>query len=120
MAESAGQAVEFHEPDKNAEAIYSYYNADGVLKKEVLRYPGKQFSQRRPAPSGGWIWNTDDVKPLLYDAYLVKYATVECICEGEKDCESLKRFKLFDSTGVEFAVTTSGKRKYWRISWPMT
>ncbi len=102
MAESAGQAVEFHEPDKNAEAIYSYYNADGVLKKEVLRYPGKQFSQRRPAPSGGWIWNTDDVKPLLYDAYLVKYATVVCICEGEKHRESLEEIQTvrFDWRGV--------------------
>lgn len=115
IAESGGQTVDFHEPDQHAEAIYNYHDAKGKLRKQVLRFPGKVFSQRRPAGSGGWIWNADGVPPLLYDMGSLKYAGVVCVLEGEKDCESIKKLKLHDSRfgGGDVCATTSGNAKSW-------
>ncbi|MBN1672936.1 MAG: toprim domain-containing protein [Kiritimatiellae bacterium] len=38
------------------EAVYQYYDRDGNLRFEKLRYPNKKFVQRRPDGDGGWIW----------------------------------------------------------------
>lgn len=114
MADSAGTTLEFHKPDKNAEAIYSYHDLKGNLVKQVLRYPGKEFKQRRPARGGGWIWNVDGVSPLLYDLNRVADVSVVCIVEGEKDCETIKRLELYTPIGSNVAATTSGNAGSWR------
>jgi 5S rRNA maturation endonuclease (ribonuclease M5) len=113
MARSAGKLVEYHEPDKNAEAIYQYSDSNGRLKKQVLRYPGKKFAQRRPAPSGGWIWNTAGMQPLLYNLGRLKYANIVCLCEGEKDCDTLNKLELYDNGGGDVVATTSGNADSW-------
>jgi hypothetical protein len=114
VGESSGQTVEFHQPDKNAEAIYSYHDAKRVLRKQVLRYPEKKFKQRRPGRSGGWIWDVKGVPTLLYNLDRLKYASIVCVCEGEKDCESIKAFKLYDARGGDVVATTSGNAESWR------
>jgi hypothetical protein len=113
MAESAGQAVEFHEPDKNAEAIYSYHDTKGDLKKQVIRYPGKAFSQRRPGRSGGWIWKADRVPPMLYNLEGFKLADVVIVCEGEKDCDTITGLKLHPARCGDVVATTSGNAESW-------
>ena len=113
MAESAGQDVEFHEPDKRAEAIYSYHDLKGKLKKQVLRYADKEFSQRRPSANGGWIWDVDGVPVLLYNLPRLKHARVVCICEGEKDCDTVMRLVLHDTGRGEVVATTSGNAESW-------
>ena len=50
----AGLELEFHDKDYKAEAKYDYYNAAGKLEKQVVRFPGKKFAQRRFGPAGGF------------------------------------------------------------------
>jgi hypothetical protein len=47
-------------PSGNAtpEAVYPYTDESGRLLFEVVRFPGKQFRQRRPDSRGGWIYET--------------------------------------------------------------
>jgi hypothetical protein len=75
--------VEYHDPDSKAEAIYSYLDTQGKLVKQVLRYPGKRFAQRRLTPSG-WAWNTRGVRPILYNFLHLEFAHTVVITEGEK------------------------------------
>lgn len=109
-----GQQIEFHDPDESAEAIYSYHTESGKLVKQVLRYPGKRFAQRRPASGGGWSWDVQGVKPLLYNLLRVRYANTICICEGEKDCDRVNSLNLRDVNGHEVVATTSGGAESWR------
>lgn len=114
MAESTGQKVDFHEPDMRAEAIYSYHDVQGRLVKQVLRYPGKGFSQRRPAGGGDWIWDAHGMSPMLYKLDLLRFSTVICICEGEKDCDTVSELNLYGSSGDSVIATTSGNAESWR------
>ncbi len=115
MAEVAGQVVEVHEPDKNA-IKYDYNDAKGKLIKQVLRYPDKRFSQRRPGRSGGWIWDVDGLPSTLYNLQLLEYASVVCVCEGEKDCDTITGLKLHTASGGDVFSTTSGNSESWRDS----
>ena len=49
-----------NEPD----AVYDYHDAAGKLLFQVVRFPGKQFRQRRPN-GGGWNWKLGDVEHEL-------------------------------------------------------
>ena len=44
------------------EAVYSYTDAFGKELFQVVRYPGKRFTQRQPDGKGGWIYKTQDLK----------------------------------------------------------
>jgi 5S rRNA maturation endonuclease (ribonuclease M5) len=112
MAEHGGQAVEFHNPDKDAEAIYDYYDNNLKLVKQVLRYPGKKFAQRRPY-KGGLRWDVEGVEPTLYNGHLARYSRTVCICEGEKDCDNVNGLKLHDVDGSEIFAVTSGGADSW-------
>jgi putative DNA primase/helicase len=47
---------------------YDYYNSDGVLAYQVLRFDNpKTFRQRRPNNSGGWINSIKDIEALPYN-----------------------------------------------------
>ncbi|MCF7837526.1 MAG: hypothetical protein K9N49_02760 [Candidatus Marinimicrobia bacterium] len=70
-------------------------DAEGQLVFQVLRYPGKDFRQRRPDPAkaGGWVWDMKGVHRVLYHLPAVMAAKAEggpiFITEGEKDAEAL-------------------------------
>jgi 5S rRNA maturation endonuclease (ribonuclease M5)/DNA-binding MarR family transcriptional regulator len=113
MAEIAGVSPEFHEPDKNAEAIYSYESEKGKLIKQVVRHPGKRFFQRQPARGGGWIRGIAGVHPLLYNLPMLQIAQVVCVVEGEKDADRVNSLHLKDCFGSEVATTTSGGSDSW-------
>jgi 5S rRNA maturation endonuclease (ribonuclease M5) len=104
--------VEYHDPDSKAEATYSYRDSQGKLVKQVLRYPDKKFSQRRPIP-GGWVWNTKGVRPLLYNLPRLEFATTVVITEGEKDADRVTSLKLRASNRAEIVATTSGGSDTW-------
>jgi 5S rRNA maturation endonuclease (ribonuclease M5) len=95
------------------EAVYPYTAADGELRFEVVRLPGKRFLQRRPDPDspGGYLWNREGLEPVLYrlPAVLVAAASGEVIyvVEGEKDVEALER------AGVTATCNPGGAGK-WR------
>lgn len=83
--------------DKSGRQIvctYDYPNAEGKLVFQVVRYPNKDFVQRRPDGKGGWIWNMQGVERVLYNLPKVTQDIAKglpiLICEGEKDCNNLK------------------------------
>jgi hypothetical protein len=78
---------------REPEAVYGYQDETGKLLFQVCRFPNKQFLQRRPDGRGGWSWNLDGVRRVLYRlpevlAAVQKGETV-FIPEGEKDVHSL-------------------------------
>jgi hypothetical protein len=68
--------------------IYPYENESEETVLEVLRYEPKTFRQRRPDGKGGWIWNLQGVKTVLYRLpEVLAHSGAIHICEGEKDVD---------------------------------
>jgi hypothetical protein len=88
------------------EAVYPYTDTFGKLLFQVLRYPGKRIVQRQPDGKGGWVWNLDKVKRVLYKLPEVITAKNLVFVEGEKDANNLSA--SFATAGVKgIAVSTS-------------
>jgi hypothetical protein len=51
---------------KRIEAVYDYPDENGTLLYQAVRYSPKGFSQRRPDGKGGWVWNLEGVRRVLY------------------------------------------------------
>lgn len=69
-----------------------YRDEQGTLLYQAVRFEPKDFRQRRPGPGGGWVWNLDEVRRVLYQLpELIAADPGEwvLICEGEKDCDRL-------------------------------
>ncbi|MGK7345885.1 MAG: hypothetical protein ACNS63_08755 [Candidatus Nitrospinota bacterium M3_3B_026] len=102
---------------------YDYYNAEGSLLYQVVRFVPKRFRQRRPNPKGGWIWSMDGVGRVPYLLPEMLEAIGEghpiLIVEGEKDVETAlqMRSELEASSGRSFSATTApGGAGKWRSS----
>src|SRR5439155_3256248 len=71
------------------EEVYRYVDESGELLFEVVRFPGKQFRQRRPDGNGGWLWKLGETRRVLYQLPQVLEARSSgatiYIVEGEKD-----------------------------------
>lgn len=68
--------------------IYNYEDEKGTLLYQVCRKPGKQFIQRRPDADGGWNYELNGVRRVLYQ--LPRLAAMSddsyvYVCAGEKD-----------------------------------
>jgi hypothetical protein len=94
-------------PTSRLVKTYDYLSADGELLFQVCRMEPKDFRQRRPDAKGGWIWNLQGVKPVLYRLPEVLKADEVVTVEGEKDADALIE--------LGFVATTSpmGAKK-WR------
>ena len=72
---------------------YDYVDETGRLLFQVCRYEPKDFRQRRPNGTGGWIPKIEGVRKVLFylPAIMVSVANGETIyvVEGERDVESL-------------------------------
>lgn len=112
LATCHGLEIEYHEPDGLVEATYSYFDKNGKLLKEVLRYPGKRFRQRR-LQDGGWAWDVQGVKPSLYNLERLQFEQTVIIVEGEKGCDRLNKLLLTDSSGGRIIAATSGGAESW-------
>lgn len=77
---------------------YPYTDTTGTLLYEVVRYDPKGFKQRRPDGSGGWTWNLEGVRRVLYRLPEVLGAVREgktvYVVEGEKDVDNLRSLGL--------------------------
>ena len=71
-------------PDRRTVTIYDY---DGIF--EVVRYDPKDFRQRRPDGTGGYIWNTKGLTPRLYHLNAITARETVIVVEGEKDVDQL-------------------------------
>ncbi len=71
---------------------YDYTDETGKLLFQAVRYEDKGFSQRRPNDNGGWIWNLEGVRKVVYRLPELLKASKQdwiFIVEGEKDCDRL-------------------------------
>jgi DNA-binding transcriptional ArsR family regulator len=90
------------EPERKIAAVYPYVDESGKLIFEVVRYEPKSFAQRRPDGNGGWIWNLEGVRRVLYKLpdvlRAVESGETIFIVEGEKDADALCGLDLVATT----------------------
>ena len=97
---------------KRVEAIYSYYDENGKLIHETVRYHPKTFAQRRPDPKnhGAYIWTLSGVRRCLYKLNEVLAHPLDqpiLWVEGEKDVETARALGFVATTKAE-----GGKSKW--------
>lgn len=85
-------------------ATYDYKDIHGNLVYQALRMgPLKDFRQRRPDGKGGWLWNLDGVKRVLYrlpELLAADPKRLRIIVEGEKDVDSLTSLGFVATSNV--------------------
>jgi hypothetical protein len=85
-------------------ATYDYTDEAGALLFQVVRFDPKGFRQRRPDGAGGWIWNLDGVRRVVFRLPRVleaaKAGGVVFLVEGEKDVLGLERPGLTATTNA--------------------
>jgi len=105
-----GQEHGYQAPRQEPEATFDYQDVDGSLLFQVVRFPGKQFRQRRPDRAGGWVWKLEGVRRVLYrlpELLAADASKPVYVVEGERDVETLCAMGLT-------ATTTSGGASNWR------
>ncbi len=80
--------------ERRVVAEYPYSDESGRLLFQVVRFEPKDFRQRRPDGKGGWAWNLNGVRRVLYRLPEVVKAKAVIICEGEKDVATARAFGL--------------------------
>jgi putative DNA primase/helicase len=88
-------------------AEYDYTDEMGKLLYQVVRREPKDFRQRQTDGNGGWRWNTNGVRRVLYRLPEVVTAKVVLIVEGERDVETARELGLT-------ATCNSGGAGKWR------
>ncbi len=92
---------------KEISETYDYTDEDGNLLHQEVRYTPKSFSQRRPDPDGGWIYDLKGVRRVLYNLPGIYGYEFVWIVEGAKDAR-----RIIDLGGP--ATTNSGGAGKWR------
>jgi 5S rRNA maturation endonuclease (ribonuclease M5) len=75
-------------------AEYDYTDENGELLFQVVRFEPKAFRQRRPDGRGGWSWNLNGARRVLYRLREVLPAQSVLVVEGEKDAEVARELGL--------------------------
>jgi putative DNA primase/helicase len=105
------EAIGRHESPASGErtiaATYDYFDEQGVLRYQIVRFQPKGFAQRRPDGEGGWVWNMDGVRHLPYGLPKLMSASEVFVVEGEKDVNRLASEDVV-------AATNSGGAGKWR------
>lgn len=110
-------------------ATYDYRDEAGAALFQAVRLwapppRNKDFRQRRPDGKGGWVWDLDGVRRVLYRlpeliaAGRADVSTWVFVAEGEKDADALARVGLVATTNpmgagkwrAEFAELLRGRR----------
>ena len=81
-------------------AEYDYTDEQGALLFQVVRYLPKEFRQRRPDGRGGWTWNVNDVRRVLYRLPALQKQKTVFVVEGEKDADTLAELGLTATTNA--------------------
>jgi len=91
-------------------ATYDYRDKNGRSLYQVVRLEPKGFLQRRPAPGGGWEYNLNGVRRVLYrlpELLAADPGETVFVVEGEKDVDRLYSLGLV-------ATTNPGGAGKWR------
>jgi hypothetical protein len=100
------------EPQAGIACVYTYHDANGAPKYEVVRYIPKRFNQRQVDGHGGHTWSMDGVERVPFDLpRLLKGKAAGhsiFLTEGEKDAESLE--------GLGFCATTNAGGSPWQFT----
>lgn len=76
-------------------AAYDYTDEAGTLLFQAVRFWPKEFRQRRPDGQGGWEWNLEGVRRVLYRlpavVEAVRSGQTIFLVEGEKDVHAIER-----------------------------
>lgn len=94
----------------NSIGTYEYRDEAGRVLRQVVRQIGKRFRQRRPDGRGGWEWNTEGVRHVLYrlpELLATPPSALVFVVEGEKDVHALEQIGLT-------ATTNSGGAGKWK------
>ncbi len=93
------------------ETVYDYKDEEGKLLFQVVRRPGKRFRQRRPDGAGGWTWNLNGVRRVLYrlPELLASDGQPAWLPEGEKDVDNLAARGLTATTNPSGALKWRGE-----------
>lgn len=87
-------------PRPAPEATYDYTDEKGRLLYQVVRLAGKEFRCRRPDGTGGWIWDLEGTRRVLYHLpeILALPDFVVYVVEGEKGADRLVKLGLVATT----------------------
>ncbi len=107
-------------PPRKIVATFDYRDEDGRLAFQAVRYEPKDFRQRRPVP-GGWAWNLDGVRLVLYrlPELLARSSAPAMIVEGERKADALAELGLMATCNVggcgmgwlpSYSATLRGRR----------
>lgn len=97
----------FQHQEQRPHVVATYTYPTGAQK---LRYSDKHFSWRHPDGKGGWEYNRKGVPHSLYVAG--DLSGVVCVCEGEKDCDSLHKLGYDAVTGEDGAGPGKWRKEY--------
>ena len=75
---------------KKIVAIYDYTDEKGNLLFQSVRYDPKGFTQRKPNGRGGFDYDLNGVRRVLYRLPEVLLSELVLIVEGEKDVEMIR------------------------------
>ncbi|MGB9435895.1 MAG: AAA family ATPase [Candidatus Acidiferrum sp.] len=100
---AAGLTFEDLRQEKRIVATYDYENEKGELLYQVVRFDPKSFAQRKPTQDGGWEWNLNGVRRVLYRLPELMLADSVTVTEGEKDADALRAIGITATTNVSGA-----------------
>jgi len=73
-------------------ATYDYTDESGTMLFQVVRYAPKDFRQRKPDGTGGWLWQIGNVRRVPYrlpDLLAADPSRPVYVVEGEKDVDAM-------------------------------
>ncbi len=113
-AKKAPMTSQYEKSQGKLAKTYDYYDAEGVLLYQSLRYEPKAFKLRRPDDTrpGQWHWDMCGVSRVLYrlPSLLAKRQGTTCYyVEGEKDVESCEAQGLVATTHAGGAASYRSK-----------
>ena len=100
-------------------ATYDYCDEKGELLYQKVRFDPKGFKARRPDGMGGWTWNLEGVRRVLFrlrELLAADIAVPVFIVEGEKDVVRLV-YRGFIATTSPFGHSKTPTKKEWLPEW---
>lgn len=89
-----------HAPRGRIVATYDYADERGELLYQVVRFEPKDFRHRRPDGRGGWTWNLNGARRVLYRLSELAEARTVHVVEGERDADALAALGLAATTNA--------------------